>query len=263
MEHNFSQETIEAYLNETLKGTALNDFEKALKSDAALRRKVELSEDLEKAFKHKALESAIAPTLKSLGEKYILNKEIQETEAIEKAPNTTNNKRWWVLGILLIALIASLWIWTQRSAASDNASNQIFATHFTPYSASEITRGGTETLGEGYENAVKHYNEGDYNAAIAVLKKELQTSPDDVRFQILLGSSYLSVKPIQSTAAISILKPLAADKAHLFTEAAQWYLALAFLQEGQKNLALPLLQTLADKKMGQYPTLAQQLLSEL
>ena len=68
---------------------------------------------------------------------------------------------------------------------------------------------------------------------------------------------------MQTQAVIDLFKPLAKDETNLYAEEAQWYLALAYLQNDQITEAQLLLKMIAAKQTGKYPNLAKAVLEQL
>jgi hypothetical protein len=257
MDNELLQEKIEAYLNKTLSGDELIAFEKQLATDKELAKEVFLVKDTNEAVEDLAIEAEYLPQLEVLNKKYF------QKAAVEK--RKPNNSRMIIIVLIgIFALVLGFFVgqYFKESTSTEVEEELIFASYYQPYAADELTRGenGVTTT---YETAITFYNESNFAAAIPILKEYTADSINAIPAQILLANCYLSSEPKQVEAAINLLKALSTDNTHSFTEVAQWYLALAFIDKKDLVSAQPILQEIADKDIGKYPKMAKEVLIEL
>lgn len=256
------QEKIELYLKNKLTGDELIAFEKQLKVDEALANDVALTKDLNEAIEDKAIEAEYAPKLKELSNKYFTEKPKFVSTKTKRTPKSS--RPMIMVVALFIVLLLAFFAWktsTQPTIEISPSSEEVFAAYYEPYLLEELTRSETTTA-TSYQKAIELYQQNKFSNAIPILVKQIVASPNEVSAKILLGNCYLNTKPAQAQAAIEIFESLATDKTHSFTEITQWYLAMAYIKNGQKQLAQPVLEKIAEKEIGKYPKLAKEVLLE-
>ena len=255
MEDNIKQEKIELYLTGKLKDGELEEFEQTLESDEDFAQDVEIMRDLEEAMDDFEYEKDLSNKLKFLGKKYITEDTLKEVKTARIIP--MYKKKWFVAAtVLLIVVAGGLFFQNALQLKSDA---NLFATYYKSYPSNLLTRGGNDAT---YKEIEELYNENDFAAAISLLEQRIVEKPNDTSSKILLGNSYLSLKPAKVKEAIRVFKPLADDTENMYHETAQWYLSLSYIQNKQNQLAEPILKSLAKKEYGKYPKLARELLEQ-
>lgn len=261
MEKATKQEQIELYLTGALSGEDLANFEKMLQEDKAFAEDVEIMKDIEAAFQDARLEKAITPKLEELGKKYM-----PDASSTNATPSPFNP---WIIGavIITLGLAGGAWAWINNAKDEpvqeevQEPMENIFASHMDAYTSNTITRGEEDNnWSEDYKNALDLYENGAYDDAIPVLKNHLSANENDVEAKILLGNCYLKTTPIQLNKAIQTFKEIVNGEPTVFTQAAQWYLALAYFENAQEADAKATLEKLASKR-GKYAEKAKGLLN--
>jgi len=117
-----------------------------------------------------------------------------------------------------------------------------------PY-RSEKLRGEVATQAEQlFHQGMNDYLKGNYKGAINSLKKAVEKAPDNGIWWLYLGVCYyLNHQPKRAIEALT--------KANALTQYSQkvrshWYLAQAYLLQGDVDRAIPLLEWIRDQKMG-------------
>ena len=90
--------------------------------------------------------------------------------------------------------------------------------------------------------AVSTYEQKKFVEAASAFQKLQVENPDVIAFQFYRALSELSLK--NTDTAVSILKEISKKTGHLFIEQSQWYLALAYLQKGERIKAKNQFQTI-------------------
>ncbi|MFK7948038.1 MAG: hypothetical protein AB8G11_10625 [Saprospiraceae bacterium] len=255
MDKNLLQEKIESYLNNTLSGEELAAFEEQLANDKELAKEVFLVKDTNEAIQDMVIEEEYLPQLQELNNKYFKKKSV-ETVATKK------NSSIIIAVVIILGLLAGFFGWQYLTDTEEVDEEAIFAAYYEPYAADELTRGETDAT-TTYEEAIALYNKSDFVSAIPILEQQITNETNKIPAQILLANCYLSNEPKELQAAIDLLKPLSTDTSHSFTEVAQWYLALAYIEHEKLNLAQPILQEIADKEIGKYPKMAKEVLLKM
>lgn len=124
------------------------------------------------------------------------------------------------------------------------------------------------TLGtDVHQQGITEFDSGHYTQAIEYLSQVPPSSADYAQAQFLLAYSHLMTgntgKAIELYEAILEKKD---DPAHPFLQYAdrsRWFLALAYLESGQEQLAIPLLQTIVQDPHAYMHQSAQALLNDL
>ncbi len=251
MDKNNRQESIELYLQGKLEGQSLHDFEQQLKVDKTLQEDVTISKDVEEVINEVESEELFKENLLKLGGQYVV--------AQKPKTNATSFPLNWGIIILVVVVLAVVgyFFWQQQNISNSVEPEQIFASYYEPYPSSSITRSNVDT-DEAYQNAIKAYNNEKYSEAI----EGLTTKPADIPTQLLLSNCYLKVSPPETQKAIEALKSIAEGDSDLYSTTANWYLALAYLQNNQENEAKAIFKDLSQNGSNRYANLAKKILAE-
>lgn len=167
---------------------------------------------------------------------------------------TSRSRKWLALVASLLLLVAATWWWVQASA-STTLGAETFAAHFSPHRnlAVNITRASEMTSPE--ERAYAAYEAANWSEAAKAIAA-LPPSPlhDFYRAQIALQEE-------EASQAVQLLSELVQTDFPLQQEA-QWYLALAYMQQNQSEQAARWLQRILAVPDHPYQKEAKQLLQE-
>jgi len=246
------QERIELYIRGELEPNALKDFEQQLAEDETLKQDVSLTKDVLDALDNVQSEQLLSEKLSALGDKYLT-----ETEPTTVNKKSNKNRNIIIIALLIIAAIVSIFIWQKPV---EPKAEQIFANYYEPYSSNTSTRG--DDANEDYLKAIEAYDNENYSAAIATLTQRVAKYPDEITSQLLLGNSYLNVSPPQTPKAIVLFKNITERETNIYITTANWYLALAYLQNNQQNEAKAIFEDLSQNASGRYANLAKKILTE-
>lgn len=131
----------------------------------------------------------------------------------------------------------------------------------TPDFSGIYIRSGEETKSR-YDSAAVFIQEKRYDAAIGLLQTISNDNPETyLNAQLNLGYLYFLKKNFK--ASIPHLERAAANRDFLYAEAADWYLSLAYLGNGQKAAALKKLDSILTDKEHTYYQKANQLKNQL
>lgn len=179
--------------------------------------------------------------------------------------STSTNHRWWLILITIVALLLAYLLWqTQRKPSAE----RIYATYFQPYDnviISTVRQGQNSTIPPQVIEAFQSYEAGNYSAALTAFN-QLNEEQQTLNYQFYKALTLMALD--DTTTAIPIFENLIKDTDTQFREHVQWYLALAYLQEGNieqttntlnvllnsnpvifKDKALELLQDLGEKSL--------------
>jgi tetratricopeptide (TPR) repeat protein len=223
---------IERYLDGQLEGNENTIFTQRMAMDTDFKRAVESYEEAVLAVKL-AGEDGITAVLKQEQAK-LGGAQVVPINA--KTPKTFSILR----GSLVAAGIAALlfvgyWILDKPKTLSP-----LVAAYFQPYPALGITR-GDETQDIATE-ALRTYAVNDYKNAIPLLGQSFQLKKDSLLL-FYKSIAYLGIG--QAAQAQPILTALQGSES-VPTESVEWYLALVYIELGDKEKAIPLLQKLSN-----------------
>jgi len=263
---NFNYEQIEQYIDGTLTGEALANFEAKLLTDKTLAEEVALYKDVDvtlaSAYAYKEEDAALEQTFNQMGKKYFTKEAtIQEadsaktkqdnTKVIPLQPRAKENEdkkpsglRWLrpVIGLVAAALIA-LFIWI----------GNVIQPFDEPYQLAVIERSGSKQM---LEQAQKAYNSGDYASALPVFEKY---TGDEIEVQIAKGNAEFYLGKID--AAVNTLEKVVSRNS-VYTPTANWYLAGAYLEQNEPKKAKAALGKIPEGAK-KYYTKAQKLLRKI
>ena len=252
------------YLEGQLQGAELATFEQEMTQDTALRSEVAEYKDLIQGIR-------IAGQNEFVHLVHTWEKKLAADEVLaEKGITDTQNKPEDSSNIMgnsapTPAPIASLrsesrfkWLYRVAAAAcvlvligvgisqfvGQNTDSALFAQNFKPL-ASTTFRGG----GEGEKandttayltQAISFYDKKEYAEANTNFDSFLSKDPNNIVVSLYAGISHLAAE--ETNKAIPLLQKVIADQNDNYTESAQWYLALAYLKNGNKQKAKTLLE---------------------
>ncbi|MFM9946567.1 MAG: tetratricopeptide repeat protein [Saprospiraceae bacterium] len=224
-------------------------LKKTLQQSTTAANEALFSQKLALALKHRDVLNANA----------LIGAAIAEEEAMNPLPKPSIFGTWktWMLGLVLVGIIgiggyAALEMgWIDLSANSRLANR-----YLVPLENVLITSDIRSSLAE-LDQGMAAYDQGDYQQAVVLLGRYYQRTKD-VNAGLFLGVSHLMLD--DELAAIAVLETCAAQAEYPALEAINWYLALAFLKDGQTDRARSLLERIP--KDGIYGTQAIKLLNE-
>lgn len=269
------QEQIEDYLENKLHGEALAEFEDMIRKDKTLEADIQLTRELNLALATYNMEQELAQKLAFLGKKYLSSEEdtIIKTEqqpievSLKPKPKSQTKpfiQRQWlaIAASLLFVFFGASFL--QYWMSQNSSANELYASYYEPYSPAEITRGTSNDLDETYERGLKAYAQKNYQAASKSLEDYSTESTEDMSAKMMLGNCYLNLNPPATKKAIVLFGVLSNPKeGGIHAETAQWYLAMAYIQQENLMQAKQYLKKIAAKKTGKYPKLAQKMLKKM
>ncbi|MGB0864086.1 MAG: tetratricopeptide repeat protein [Saprospiraceae bacterium] len=249
--HNYNDE-MEAYLSGKMTSKEEAAFDEIIKNTPELAQDINIMNEIDDVLDNNIKEAAFRNQLNQLGNQYF-----SENENIDKnIPKKSILSPKWIIGLIAIILI-TISLWWLNSKSKTQTPEQLFAAYYEPYPAGEITRGN-----DTEEAYISYYNSGKYDKAASFLEELVSQFPDEDKYQIALGNSYLNVNPSKTVEAIRIFEKVT-TKETVYQSTAKWYLAIAYLKNNDKEKALPLLENLAKENRGKYPQLAKSILEKI
>ena len=134
-----------------------------------------------------------------------------------------------------LIIIASLGLFTLN-----NTSDADIASKYSPeYVPLSVSRTSTAMIDEAYSMATEYYNSGNYTEAIKWFNRIVDA---DMQVEFLKGSSHMQIS--QYNEAIGSFSKVVEDNDNLFIEDARFYLAVCYLQTGEKESSRHLLEAI-------------------
>lgn len=221
-------EIIERYINGSMTSQELKDFNQLLELDNEFKIKVEDIKTMLSGIEGQSLKEHL-------------------DEQHENIPKTIDKKIKYLnfnkiaAAVAVIIAIGSIWFF------STPKNEKLYANHFKPYPELPTTMSSTNNY-DFYDGMMK-YKHGDYNIAIDKWKVLSEQKPENDTLNYFLGLAHMANK--NTSEAIPFLeRSVEAPDEFVFLNEAYYYLGLAYLKEGNLELAkknLSLSETSASK----------------
>jgi tetratricopeptide (TPR) repeat protein len=183
--------------------------------------------------------------------------EIASTKQTERSFVGKFKAKRIVLSTVAASLILLLGI---TGIMSRQSQNDIYQKFYTKYEATGIVRSADVTENKILTEALQKYNDQDYNAAVDLFNEIIARDQNN-----MVGHFYAGVS-LQETAkyqdAIKEYETVIIDKDNLFTEQAQWYIGLCYLQTNENKKAYQQFKKIA-KNEGYYQQKAEAILNKI
>lgn len=255
MDANRNIEEIEGYLDGSLQGTALQNFQQRLQNEPALAKQVALLKKVDHSLKdEKALE--VQKVVMELGDEFF-----QKTAIPAPTHRLPFYRRPLAIAAGFLLLIALAFLLQQQMSDPLRSNQELYAAYYQPYQAADTNRGeDTQTL---YQQALQQYQAKAYPQTIAKLQEVLAVNPDDIPARFYLAHAYLNSTPPALEEASNYFKEIIDDGKSILVPKAQWYLALVYLKQDQSAAAKAVLQSLSNSADGKLAEQAKDLLGQM
>jgi len=219
-------EQIDNYLNNKLTATELAAFRRRMDADKLWREKVSQVQLISLGIQ----ESLLADRLNDF------HKELKPQE--EKKTHRTISFHWgkrWAIAASALLVIGTL-SWILFFKKTDN--QQLFASYYQPDPGLPTLMGVSDHY--EFDKAMVDYKTGDYEKALIAWKTLLKENEQNDTLNYFIASAYLAYKNPEM--AFPYFDKVIRNPNSVFYNDAQWYKALALLDEGKKEEAVQLLQ---------------------
>ncbi|RMG22732.1 MAG: hypothetical protein D6730_15885 [Bacteroidetes bacterium] len=232
---------IEAYLDGLLPPEEREAFEQKLRQQPALKEQLD---------KHRAARLLLEI---SAGRKLL------EEVADKKTLRPFRAGQRWMLWSAAAAVVLLALLWSFMSLKTQYTPQNLAMQHFELYPGSSIR---AERAEAGlFEKGMLAYEAGDLDAAIRHFSAMQPAAARYAESRLYLGVALLQNG--QAGEAASVLKTLIASNDSRFSPAAQWYLCLAYLMDGQVEASKELASVLAADTRHAYSASARRLLKDM
>ena len=224
---------IEGYFQNSLSPKQRLEFNELIRKDEAFKNEFLFQKDLKKAISNHQNQE-LKQTLEGF------ERNLHRGSLFSVVPG-----KWMAAAAIILLLSVGTWV-TRNYVFPSN--ERIFELYYEPYpnTVMPVVR-GSEVNSIEYRAFVA-YESAEYHKAINLFNSV--ENPDAKHIRFYKAMCYLSVG--KSTQAIETLMPLADDSSNLidrldWRQKAQWYIALAYIEQGKEQEALYFLKDLSNQ----------------
>jgi hypothetical protein len=246
-----SIEDLESYIHSELSNEELASFEAELTSNQKLMDEIELIKNIDLALSETDV-MQLRDNLQGIASEIAANKQT------ERSFTGKFKAKRFVLSTVAASLILLLGITGIMSRQSSQ--NDIYQKFYNKYEATGIVRSANLTANKTLAEALQKFENQDYNAAIDLFSEVITKDQNNMVGHFYTGVSLQETGKYQN--AIKEYETVIVDKDNLFTEQAEWYIGLCYLQTNENKKAYKQLKKIA-KNDGFYQQKAQSILSKI
>lgn len=234
-------------INNELKSNEKQKLEILLSNSSDLRIELKMKQDIAKGIQYIGNED-LRKLLEEIHSKEIDNHELK-----------LKKKSKWLIGLAVLATLGlALYFVLGNNSEDLQIDNQaLYASLFKAYEPSISSRGRDKqkSLKEFYN----FYLEKDYESAIEIIRSDLSNQKMETHLMIAISAMYEG----EESLAHESLSRIIYNNDFYFVDHAKWYQALLYFKQSQKDLAIPLLRSLADDINSDHHQEAKNLLNKL
>lgn len=169
-------------------------------------------------------------------------------------------QRSWVYAVAAAVILLLALPFIFNNSANNLSNQEVFAENFQAFDMRLGTTRGT--LADSLKDKIQTlYKSGSYQSSLPLLEQLIQQEPDNPTYRLYLGICYIGMKSPAPLQAIPVFQSLEEDLN--FGQAAQWYLALAYILNENNAAGEKIAKTIAQQPGHSYRTQAAKLLEDL
>lgn len=245
-----SIEELENYINSELSNEELASFEAELTSNQKLMDEIDLIKNIDLALSETDV-MRLRNNLQNIASEIASNKQTERSFV-----GKFKAKRI-VLSTVAASLILLLGI---TGILSRQSQDDIYQKFYTKYEATGIVRSANLTANKTLSEALQKFENQDYNAALNLFTEVISRDQNNMVGHFYTGISLQETGKYQN--AIKEYETVIIDKDNLFTEQAEWYIGLCYLQTNENKKAYKQFKKIA-KNEGFYQQKAQSILNKI
>lgn len=246
-----SIEELESYIHSELSSEELASFEAELTSNQKLMDEIDLIKNIDLALKETDV-MQLRSNLQSIAGEIASNKQTERSFA-----GKFKAKRI-VLSTVAASVILLLGITGIMSRQSSR--DKTYQKFYNRYEASGIVRSANLTANQALAEALQRFENKDYKAALDLFSEVVSRDQNNMVGHFYAGASLQETGKYKN--AIKEYETVIIDKDNLFTEQAEWYIGLCYLQTNENKKAYKQFKKIA-KNEGFYQQKAQSILSKI
>ena len=245
-----SIEELESYINGELSNEELASFEAELTSNQKLLDEIGLIKNIDLALSETDV-MRLRNNLQNIASEIASNKQT------ERSFSGKFKAKRIVLSTVAASLILLLGI---TGIMSRQSQDDIYQKFYTKYEATGIVRSANLTANKTLSEALQKFENQDYNAALNLFTEVISRDQNNMAGHFYTGISLQETGKYQN--AIKEYETVIIDKDNLFTEQAEWYIGLCYLQTNENKKAYKQFKKIA-KNEGFYQQKAQSILNKI
>jgi hypothetical protein len=246
-----SIEELESYIHSELSNEELASFEAELASNQKLMDEIGLIKNIDLALSETDV-MQLRNNLQNIASEIAANKQTERSFAGKfKAKRIVLS----TVAASLILLLGITGILSRQSSQED-----IYQKFYNKYEATGIVRSANLTANKTLSEALQKFENQDFNAAIDLFSEVINRDQNNMVGHFYTGVSLQETGKYQN--AIKEYETVIIDKDNLFTEQAEWYIGLCYLQTNENKKAYQQFKKIA-KNEGFYQQKAQSILSKI
>lgn len=242
---------IEGYINNELSEKELASFEAELCSNQALAAEIELARDIDTAIKEDDI-MRLRGNLQGIAGAINAENRAEQSFAGRFRPRKA----------LIVAVAASLAILLSITGLLSKQSSQgdLYRKYHSAYETPGVVRSASITSSQTLAMALQKFDNRDYEQAIGLLQKVISEDQKNMAGHFYAGAALQETGKYRQ--AINKYETVIVDNDNLFTEQAQWYIALCYLRTNEDKKAYIQFDKIA-KKEGFYQLKAKAILRKM
>jgi len=246
-----SIEELESYIHSELSSEELASFEAELTSNQKLMDEIELIKNIDLALSETDV-MQLRNNLQNIAGEIAANKQTERSFSGKlKAKRIVLS----TVAASLILLLGITGIMSRQSSQDD-----IYQKFYNRYEATGIVRSANLTANKTLSEALQKFEDQDYNAALDLFSEVISRDQNNMVGHFYTGVSLQETGKYQN--AIKEYETVIIDKDNLFTEQAEWYIGLCYLQTNENKKAYQQFKKIA-KNEGFYQQKALTILSKI
>ena len=250
-QHSASLKDIESYINLEMNQEEMASFEQELADSAKLQHEIALVKDIDAALVEDEI-MALRLKLQNIASEIAAEKQAERSFAAR-----FKTKRFTIptIAASLILLIGLSGILSRHSSQND-----VYSQFYSKYEAAGTVRSAEMNTNKTLADAPNKYENKDYKAALDLFNQVIANDQNN-----MAGHFYAAVSLQETgkyTNAINEYQTVINNNDNLFTQQAQWYSALCYLQTNDEKKAVKQFRKIAENK-GFYQASALQILKKI
>lgn len=234
-------EQVEAYLDGLLRGQPLADFEQALLDNEEWAQHVAFTRLTKSAIQDKqsiAVQALLAhlKATTPIKPNFLTDDSLEKQASVGQEVRGFRHWRYWLAGVVLVIVgVCAVWYVTKPPALPPPPLPLAVQAYF-DFTPEQLNIGGagTEAQNDPDVVATELYKKGEYQKAIPLWEAYFKKEPDDLLMYYPFGVSLLKEHRFaEAEAALRLVIAGQSGPLPLFRDKAQYYLALALLQQNK------------------------------
>ena len=221
-------EEIDQYLNEELSEAEVASFETELTNNLDLAAELELHKEIDKAVQEDDI-MGLRARLEGISKDVVKQK--RKERSFAAIPSSRVAIATIAASLMLILSIAG--VISRSNKAADEG--ELYSQYYETYQATGVFRSNDADTDAKLSKAMHLFNSKEYTEALGMFNQVLEQNKGNAACNFYSGVAYQETG--QFDKAVSSYQAVVKDKNNLFTEQAEWYIGLCYLQTENRKKA--------------------------